>query len=262
MYRLAQDDWDAHIYENLRMSVSVYNIWILVAIALSDRLQVGHMVIALQDSIFAMARLNGFFRLSALISLDGQTIGHLEFGKNQSPSDNDTSVSFPADTLLLVNNDQSDGSSSNSGQIVDPNDSKFVITYEFYEKTIDSKEIFTVVLDGLATSAQFEPSEDCPVLEASSMSGTVAISISRILSEPTEMRYSDLTKALLILVTGVIVQQRMFKELDFSISYDGVQIAEGYLFKVALAKNGTQERSQLRKKRGLDVFLTEEGVVV
>ena len=245
MYRLAQVDWDAHIYKDLRMSVTFYNIWILIANSPSDRLQVSHIVIGLQDSIITMARLNGFYRLSALISLDGQMIGQLEFGNNQSPSDNVTSVSLQEDNSLLVNSNQSDGSSSNSGQIVDPNDPKFVITYEFYEKAIDSKEIFTVVLEGLAISAQFEPNEYCPVLEAHSLSGTVAISISQILGKPTLLRYSDLTRSLLILVTGVIVSQRKFKELDFSISYDEVQIAEGYLFKVTSANNGTQERSQL-----------------
>lgn len=249
MYRLAQYNWDAHIYEEIRMSVTFYNIWILAAGAPSDRLQVSHIVIALQDCIIAMARLTGFFRLSALISLDGEMIGHLEFGNNQSPSDNNTSVSLQEDSSLLVNNNRSDGSSINSGHIVDPNDHRFVITYDFYEKAIDSKEIFTVVLDGLATSAQFEPNEYCDVLEVHSMSGTVAISITKILGEPTLVRYYDLTRSLLIIVTGVIVRQRMFRELGFSISYNGLEIAEGYLFKVTLANNGTQERPQLQKRR-------------
>ena len=262
MYRLAQDDWDAHIYKDVHMSVTVYNVWIVVACAPSDKLQVSHVIIALQDSTFAMARLNCFFRLSSLISLRGEMIGHLDFGKNESPSDNYTNVSVPEDTLLLANNNQSDGSSSNSGQIVDPNDPKFVITYEFYEKSIVSKEIFTVVLDGLATAAQFEPSDDCSVLEAYSMSGTVAISISKNLGRPAQLLCSDVTRSLLIIVTGVIVRQHMFKELEFSVSYDGVKIAEGYLFKVTLANKGTQERSQLRKSRGLDILSTDGGVVV
>lgn len=261
MYILAQQDWDAPVYRKIQMSVDTYNIWIVAAPTLADRLEVGHIVIALQDSVIAMARLQSFFRLSALISLDGEVIGHLDFGKNENPSnDNDTSVGFSEDNLLLINNNnnnRSDGSLSNPGQIVDPYDSKFVITYEFYDQSIDSKEIFTVILDCLAISSQFTPSEYCPVLEANSMSGTVAISVSNIPGEPAQLRYSDLTRSLLLIVTGVIVRQRKFKQLEFSISYDGVEIAEGFMFKVTMGSNGTQERSQLRNRRGLDVVYTE-----
>lgn len=241
MYLLAQEDWDSLLYKNFRMSVTTFNVWILATRAPSDKLQFGHVVIALQDCIVAMARLKVFSGLSALISSSGQMVGHVEFGNNESPSNNESSVSFAKDTLLLVSNNPLDGSLGNSGQIVDPYDSKLVITYESYGKGIDSKEIFTVFLDGLAISAQFKSSEYCPVLEASSMSGTVAISISRILGEPLTLRYSAVTKSLLMIVTRAIVPRRMFKELEFSISYDGINIAEGFMFKLALANNGTGE---------------------
>ena len=240
MYRLAQFDWDLFIHGDIPMSATTYNIWIIVGSVPSEQFKVSYAVIALHDSIIAMARLPAFFRLSALVSLDGQRIGHLEFGKKDSPSDSDTSISSAEDTLLIVNNNQSEGSWSNSGQIVDPYDSKFIVTYDFYGKAIDSKEIFTVALDGLAISAQFKASEDCPVLEASSMSGVAAISISKVLGVPTQLRYSDVTKSLLILVTGVIVPQRKFKEVEFSISYDGFKIAEGYMLKLALGENVTK----------------------
>lgn len=245
MYRLAQEDWDALIHTNIQMSVTTYNIWIIATRAPAARLQIGHIVIALQDSVVAMARLTDFYRLTALITLDGVTAGYLDFGNNQSPMDgNNTSSGVPKDDLLLINNntDQSGSSVSNSGQVIDPYDPKFVITYQFFDQSIDSKEIFTVVLDGLATCAQFKPSDEYPVLEAYSVSGTTAISISKVLGRPTRLHYSDMTRSLLLIVTKVIVMERKFKELEFNIGYDGVRIAEGFMFKVTSANNGTQER--------------------
>lgn len=240
MYKLAQEEWNDRIHEHLYMSVTIYNIWIFAASTTQIRIQISLLVIALQDAIIAMARLSGFFGLTVNICLDGPIIGLLEIGNNESPPDSITTTSGTKDVLRLVNKNPSNGSLSNSGQVVDPLDSKFVISYTFYGKAINSKEVFTAVLDGLAISAQYNSQEDCSVLEAVSVSGTSALSVSQIPSFSTPLHYSDVTRALLILTTGVIVLRRRFGEVEFGISYDGIEIAEGYILKLALANNSTE----------------------
>lgn len=237
MYKLAQEEWNDYIHEDLYMSVTTYNIWIIAASTPQHELQISLLVIGLQDSIIAMARLSGFFRLTVNLSLNGLVIGHLDFGRIETPPYNVTSTGYTKEVLLSINKIQSNGSLSNSGQIVDPYDSKFVVSYTFYGKAINSKEVFTAVLDGLAISAQYKSEEHCSLLEAVSVSGTSAISVSQIPSFPTRLHYSDVTKALLILTTGVIVTRRRFGEVEFEISYDGIQIAEGYILKLALSNN-------------------------
>ncbi len=217
------------------MSVTTSNMYIDVTKTSSDMLQVGHVVIALQDSVISMARLSGFYRLTSLISLDGQAVGQLDFANNDEPPNQGDLK----DASLLLNNNLSDSSLSTTGEIVDPFDKKFVIKYDFFGKAIDSKEIFTAVLDGLAISAQTDRDKECLFLESNSVSGTVAISISKDQSKPIELRYSAVTKLLLILVSGVIIPRRQFKEVEFFLWYDGINVAEGYMFKTAMANNGT-----------------------
>ena len=241
MYKLAQDSWNDPLNEDLFMSVSLYNIWIFAASIPQHGLPASLLVIGLQDAIITMARLSAFFRLSVDLGLNGLVIGHLEIGNKETPPpDSVTGTSYTKDILLSVNETQSNGSLSDSGRIIDPYDSKFVITYAFYGKAINSKEVFTAVLDGLATSAQYEPKEYCALLEAVSVSGTCVISVSQIPSFPARLYYLDVTRALLILTTGVIVTRRRFGEMEFGISYDGIQIAEGYLLKISLLNSSVE----------------------
>ena len=238
MYKLAQHDWNDVVYDNFYMSVTTFNLHIQVTAEPSYKLDISHVIIALQDSVVAMARLKGFFRLTTLIGLDEQLIGQLDFGNNDGPSDKRI-TSVPSESTHFFNVNQSDSSLGDSGRIPDPYDPKFIITYDFYGKAIDTKEIFTTVLEGLAISAQIGRNKECSGLEASSLSGIAALSISKSLDNSKQLLYSAVTKALLILVTAVMVPQRKFKEVEFSLLYDGSKFAEGYIFRVVTAHNGT-----------------------
>lgn len=250
MYNLAQLPWDRTISFGMYLSLADYNIGITAVSLDPNQFSVSHVVIALQDTVTALSRLRAFFEVTCKVSLKGRLIGRLEIGHHEPVAGAGGGSGSGSGSNVAILNDSDvaggDASLSTAGQIIDPDDEKLAITYQLYGRIITIQEIFTAVLDALAISAQFEESAECHLIEAVSVMGSCAISVAHSIGQPLEMRYSQATRTLLLLVNEVMVRQRRFGEMWFQVSYDGGVVGEGYVLKVNQVGNATGETASAR----------------
>ena len=246
MYRLSQQGWSSTVelvHSGLK-AVSLqspnYNVIIYTNdITPSTELTTGLVVRALYEMVVCMAKQQpGFYQARSFMTLQGRAIGGSSITRMvdiPSPISKDDEFLYNTSrTPILDQNGKRSGNASlavgGSGEIPDPEDSRFKISYQYDGKNIASLDILSAVLDGLATVAQYNEDGPCPYITAVSFSGNTAIHIGPV---PGEALFGwHVSRTLYLLIFRLFLVQGIFREMNFSLFYYGTMTAKGYIMKM------------------------------
>ncbi|KAI4180332.1 MAG: hypothetical protein L6R41_007295 [Letrouitia leprolyta] len=104
------------------------------------------------------------------------------------------------------------------GRYIDPNRNDCSIVYEWSSGKIDSKDIFTTIMEAMIIVAYDGTHVPFDALNAVSASGNCAMNIHKTPGIPDQPSGFKAT-TLLFLLPNLIVQQRRFQGLDFSFEF-------------------------------------------
>ncbi|KAI4170327.1 MAG: hypothetical protein LQ343_005080 [Gyalolechia ehrenbergii] len=205
----------------------------------SYTLRTGDVLRGLYNGVVAMS--DGHFQPVAVeMFMFEQSIGTIYI------SDRSTSHGPPSSQMLphRRNNDRGEemgmpsdprkiSNPRDSGRYVDPHAIGCSILYKWSPGKIQSKDIFTAIMEGLIIIAHDGTREPFDSLNAPSASGNCALNIRKVAREPIKLSGFK-ASTLLFMLTDMIVQQRRFEHLDFEFEYGAPgdpekRILEGFI---------------------------------
>ncbi|KAF6218774.1 hypothetical protein HO133_005317 [Letharia lupina] len=194
-------------------------------------LQVGHVVLAYHQTVLDMyKRRPGFFTAITRIMLDGQRIGRA--GLLPEPPLLGNPNSTMPDLVNTVNPPLVSSTKSvaeNSGVVIDPEDPRFSVSWRFDGSSIPAQELYSSVIDGIATVAQYETNARCASVTGVSFSGNVAFHVDDYLG--AALHCGQISKAFLF-ISVVVFENRKFEGVEITLEYDNITIGTGDVFKV------------------------------
>lgn len=224
MYYFAQEGWHNPLTLILTFRSVRFDVQIEIEPAQTSlQLEFNHVVLGVYDTILDVAAKSQFCETLSTISLHRRAIGTMRIEektpKIMGSGSNATNLTirdaFP----------QGNGLTYPKGRFDDRDDPQFSIEYIYYGGRINSKDIFLAVLDALATAAQFTDSASFTSLDGASPSGDCLIKIVGF-HDPYQINYSFVTKALKILVMGIMVPLAKFEEVALRLTWKGSLMAE------------------------------------
>ena len=187
-------------------------------------LRTSHIVLGLYETILAMSTDVRFSEVTTTMSSQQRQLGILQIRRLAISSNNN-------DTLVDVGSPESETTRSvangPTGVIVDPDDSRFTISYSYDGGRINSKDMFIAILEALAITAEYSNATPFLSLATTSASRKCEITVSTAPSE-SRLRYGFVTKALRMLTWDVILRLKVFAEMKFKLNLDRQDVAEGY----------------------------------
>ena len=243
MYKFGLFKWHEELATDYVLWAQGYNAEIEILPGLGAlHLQVSHVIFGLYETMVEIATHSQFCRVTATLSLHGRQIGRLAIQEN-AHSTLGTSGSNATNSTILSLSSQSNLATYPSGEIIDHEDPEFSIVYTFTGTHINSRDIFLVVLDALATTAPFSLEEQFVSLHEVSPSGSCEISIVGF-PGPFGPNYSFAVKALRNLVMDLIVVLRKFEEMTFELRWENVhKMAEGSIRLVSSGAAAQKEQT-------------------
>ena len=238
MVILVQQPYDAQAFANL-VIIGPRRVELGFEL-LRSVLQYKHVVAALYELSVKMASESRYYRCLATMSVGAVEGGNLTF-RPRTPAVHDNHLSLNSThPVALV--EPSPGSRSNltmgaedSGSVSDPTDSKFELEYNFDGVRIKAADVFTTILDAIASAAEYDVDAVGAYVNGIGALGDCTINMHGLAGR--ELSWGHLIRALLILWEEVILRRSLqdssrprFEGLDFRLLYDGVRIGEGFLW--------------------------------
>ncbi|KAL8712485.1 MAG: hypothetical protein Q9220_003333 [cf. Caloplaca sp. 1 TL-2023] len=240
MYDLVQRPWDQAVEVMITDRIKEFNVLIMFvnqqAPSSPDQMLVGHCVAALYRAIVVMTDGVLFANLRCHMSVRHKIIGGLSIVNIDGTVASNATVSDTPDTALSGPTIDA----ADSGQIIDPENSKLVIKYHFFGKSIISKEVSLVVLEALASLGPTHTTNTCQKFEAVSPDGGCGIFIDAIPSHIT-FTYGFAARVLKLMYQMIIVPNKRWGDLYLDIRYNGNQFGALRMLKFeGGASNDTQ----------------------
>ena len=224
MYHFAQADWYQELTGGFTTWVNAYDLEIDIesshGIHGDFQLQTRHIVLGLYETVTDVSAHSRFCEVLSTLSMHRRQIGTLVIQKRAPSKSNATS------SVVDQGSPSSNAATYPSGQVNDPDEPSFLISYEYSGTRINSKDIFLAVIAALATAAQYPPMQPFRALNALSASGDCVISI---LGADSSFRvnYSYITKALRTIVVHIVVVLAKFEEMRFQLELETLTIGQG-----------------------------------
>ena len=189
------------------------------------QLQYKHVIVGLLETLNAMARKKRYCFAKTSLYVFRRQIGEMAIGRHD-PGVNEANVSIAeVDQVPAVT-----GSSNpaRTGEIVDPNDSLFVISYEMLRDSIPCPALLNAALNGMANSAVFDDGVRCRNFGGFSFLGEVTYTIFAVppMSARRYLTYILVRKVMELLPTR-LYQEHSCGEVDFNLTYEGEKLASG-----------------------------------
>ena len=247
--QLALQPWTSHIQANKYILATTDSDVTIKVISLTGPVTFGYVITALYHAVNAMFQLRpGFFTCLTRLVLHGQEVGQLKISadtpERSSIDDtgghaltddivvNNTVVVPEVDFKTLNNTLNKNKDNSNHDLILteretDLDDHVIQIEYE-YGRVIQRSDLWTAIFDGIATSAQFDVGARCVYLSAVSISRNLAFHVNELDNHLFTYGMAIRTFWLMAVIS---IQSRIYKEVEFSVSYtsNGTKIAQGYV---------------------------------
>ena len=218
-------------------SLADRGIWIRVE---RDRRQLKtfHIVFALYATITNMIARSEFCVYAAEITQSGRVIGSLDIEPIPTATTLDTSVEA-IDYISTTNITTSDSTSHSLGlgRTIDLSD--MTITYEYVGDRINSKDLFTAVLSGLADAAKARMDTVCTGMEAVSQDLNLVFWIDPVDQNIKPFRYKAVTRIFRSITVDMTLVQRRFAEISFFVKNGTDLICTGFIGKLPPPGNGT-----------------------
>ena len=240
MYGLSQQAWSATVdlvHSDLRtVKQSGYNVIIYTSDSPPNTgLTTGLAVRALFDVIVSMTTEGlGFYKVTTNIKSQGRAIGRIHITNidpTSSPTISNHDPLNTTSTLNVLDNHASRSVNTSlvtySGNIPDPDDERFEVSYQYDSKNLRSQEVLSAMLAGLANVAQYNDDGPCPWISAVSSTGNLVLHVGGL---PSEVLLGwHISRMIYLLVYHLFLVQRILKEMSFTLFYYGTPIAEGYM---------------------------------
>lgn len=238
-YELASDGWDPIIdsgFEGYMKEVNGVTIAIGSLAAPDDpyQLQNKHLVVGLLRLMNSLASRTAFCNAIAALYVYHNLIGQVAVVRRLTRPSltgvNGTSVGL-MDTTPVANVVTASRSLTVPREIVDPEDSSFVISYEMLEDPISCQALLNAALNALANTAAIENEYPCTNFMGLSSSGEVTYSINRNPPGTARLRLTyGLVKTALKLLPARLYIQNSCGEVKFDLIYAGEELGGGTFF--------------------------------
>lgn len=119
-----------------------------------------------------------------------------------------------------------------SGCMIDPDDSRFRIRYEYLGVRVDSRGFFLATIDGLANAAREDKSRRCGTLTGADPDDTVMFTVSSLRGDWETLTYQYAARVML-LIARLSLRTKRIEEMRLFLEYDGVKFGEGFVDNVA-----------------------------
>lgn len=127
---------------------------------------------------------------------------------------------------------------ANSGEIHDPSDPRFLLTYKYNPNPIPAQEMLSATFNGLAKVAQYNDDGPCPYITAVSTSQRTFIHIGAVQGEV--LLGWHISRAFWLLIFGLFLEGGRWEGLAFEVMFYDSVIAEGYVFKGRGVERGSE----------------------
>ena len=238
LWYFVHQDWDAFFAKSYAGWAPGFNVEVFLANARGVQsailLRVNHIIIATLQIVMSLARANKSCKVSGGLYFQRRYMGVLTIQSRQIQGNvlgapllvNDTIIGGNSTHTVNIVNAQ-------SGVFRDNDEPDLTISYTFKEIRIEGKEVFTAILDALATAAQDGEETIFRSVKGIGASGDVEISI---LSEGPERRYritnSYVYAILRDLVLDIMVKAKRFSEMTFEAQWKDAKVCVGSVSKI------------------------------
>ena len=238
IYRLSIHEWSDTIRRSVFFALPDYAEKVVFlpnsrALSPSKRLLNGYAFLALYSGVCAMTppTRNLFFELKMVISKDRVPVGrcniqpsvpelHLPSNRSSEPILARASTSLHG---IL---------SADSGSLVDPEDSRFRITYTFRNTRINSRHIFLAAIDGIAAAARMSAASRCERLVGTTPNeprNPAVVTVSALHRSRGFILTWQYASRTLLLITRLMQAEGRFEAMAFSLEHDGASFGEGFV---------------------------------
>ena len=238
MYDIANlYQWDA-IWPRRTVTFSLLDhaVWVRVERDLRRMLTL-HAAFALYYTVVTMVDRRDFYRYETDLYQANRLIGGLII----EPTPPETTLNTSIDAFHYISATDITTSDSTS-QSPDLGRSIYVhgmnITYQYAADRINSQDLFTAVLSGLADAAKAGMDIVCTDFQAVSHSGNLLFWINGEHVSPHRLTYRGVTDILRGVTVDMTLQQRRFAEISFIARIAGHLVASGIIGKTTLQGNG------------------------
>ena len=190
-----------------------------------DQLQYKYVIVALLETLNASARKDRFCFTQADMILHNEIIGDIAIGRRISDL---YGVNATPGDISLSSNTMGSGNPTEGGEIVDPEDSNLVISYEMVGDSIPCKTLLNAALSGMANSAVFGNHDPCRNFGGFSSSGTVSFTfIGRPRGLSTSVMSYVMVRTVLELLPKKLYEIKQCGEVEFELIYSGEKVGGG-----------------------------------
>lgn len=193
-----------------------------------DQLQYKYVIVGLLETLNAFARKDRFCFTQTIMYLHDEIIGDMAIGSRLPDL---YGVDVTVGETDPISNGTESGNPTGWEEIVDPDDSEFVISYQREGASISCKTLLNAALSGVANSAVFSNHDPCRNFGGFDLSGTVAFSFFG--SPPGPSRYVltyVMVRTALELLPKKLYEKQSCGESQFDLVYSGEKVGFGSFF--------------------------------
>lgn len=237
MYGLASSGWDEIIPSGYEASSKDVNGIIIAYGSLAhpedkNQLQNKHLVLGLVKTMNTLASRKSFCITRAVLYMYNKPVGQLAIARQVPPTlteINDTN--FSLGNLDPMTNSMASRNLTVVRDIVDPEDSNFVISFEILEDSIPCQSLLNAAVNGLAISAPAKNDVVCTEFAGVSSGGEVTYMIHR--NSPGTTRFLltyNLVRRSLKLLPARMYKDELCGEVKFDFIYGDEELGGGTMF--------------------------------
>ena len=197
-----------------------------------------HVALGLYFTVITMIASSPFYQYGADMYRRDRLIGRLSI--EQIPTTTPLSTSIEAIDYINTSNTTTRNSTSHSsglGRTIIWHNMN--IYYEFAGARINSKDLYTAVLSGLADAAKAGMDTVCTELQAYSQADNLVFWVDGHESASHPFTYKEVTDLFRAVVAEMTLEQRRFGEINFIVTDGNDGLASGFIHKLALQGNVT-----------------------
>lgn len=244
MLVIAKSPWNDFVPKTIEDSTSPNFVSRIQVGQLRDGLQAKHIISALYEVGLAMAATHAKDTLYAGIVVNGRPIAFLRYGLKRTQLGvvpfNTTEVragNYAAKSLSASPSEQLSNSSAlsarRSGTVVNPEDPRFEVTFEFDGTPAKESAVCVAFMDAIATAAQYDNEQPGGEITAWSSGREVSIIMHKDPSAAT-FTWGDVKTALAVIWREIIIGYNIeggpvWEDVTFLISYEGRTIGGGFI---------------------------------
>ena len=258
MWELAVQDWKSPIRG---MAIAVREPYDVLIVFVNPRvatdpvqLQVAHSVVALYEAVLVMTDRVCFCLLRSRLKILHRgswiDLGGLSITPAEQPGKRNNDTTPLGHATRTVSSRVTDGLAENdgsistnpisTGQITDPENNRFKVSYTYLGRKISSKDVSLAVLGALATIAQYNFGSPCDQFEILSDRDQV-VTIAEAYDEGAfrQLTHRDVARALKLMYDDIQVATKTYGDIYLELLWEEKKFGEIRMLKAGLSQNGT-----------------------